>query len=86
MLISKVYILPSHQGRGLGKEVIAFAEQRCGELGLHMLWLKVNKRNANSIAFYRAQGFEIEASLVSDIGKGYVMDDYKMIKRLAPSS
>ncbi len=85
LLLSKIYILPSCQGRGLGKEVIAFCEQLCLADGFRTLWLTVNKHNANSIAFYRSRGFSNETSIVTDIGKGFVMDDYKMVKRLTPT-
>jgi len=44
------------------------------------LWLTVNKDNADSIAFYRRVGFGIAGSSVTDIGGGFVMDDYRMSK------
>jgi len=44
------------------------------------LWLTVNKDNADSIAFYRRVGFRIAGSSVMDIGGGFVMDDYRMVK------
>ena len=41
-----------------------------------MIWLTVNKRNDDSIAIYKKFGMEIIRSEVTDIGSGYVMDDY----------
>lgn len=82
LLLSKVYIRSAFRGKGLGKTVVSFAEKQCVDLRLHTLWLTVNKRNSNSIAFYKSLGFSTEASIVNDIGKGFVMDDYKMLKRI----
>ena len=83
MLLSKIYIHPACQGRGLGKDVLSFAEQQCVAQGLRTLWLTVNRNNTNSIAFYMRMGFVKEAEIVNDIGGGFVMDDYKMVKRIA---
>jgi GNAT superfamily N-acetyltransferase len=80
MMLSKIYILPSHQRRGLGRDVIAFALAECARRGLRTLWLTVNKRNAGSLAFYEGQGFRQESAVVSDIGGGFVMDDYVMAR------
>ena len=82
MMLSKIYILAEHQGRGLGRAVIAFAQKRCAETGHRTLWLTVNKNNVWSIAFYERAGFKRESSVVSDIGGGFVMDDYIMSKRV----
>jgi diamine N-acetyltransferase len=42
--------------------------------------LTVNRHNAGPIAFHQRMGFTIAGTLVQDIGQGFVMDDYKMIK------
>jgi ribosomal protein S18 acetylase RimI-like enzyme len=42
----------------------------------------VNKGNHRAIACYRRHGFVEEASVVNDIGGGYVMDDYVMVRPL----
>jgi len=83
LLLSKIYIRSDFRGKGLGKAVIEFAEKQCAALGLRTLWLTVNKRNVNSIAFYNSLGFSKESSIVNDIGKGFVMDDFKMVKRVS---
>jgi len=43
----------------------------------------VNKRNVRAIKAYQRNGFEIADSVVTDIGGGFVMDDYVMAKDLA---
>ena len=40
--------------------------------------LTVNKYNTNTISAYKKWGFEIIDSVVTDIGEGFVMDDYIM--------
>lgn len=42
----------------------------------------MNKGNHRAIACYRRHGFVQEASVVNDIGGGYVMDDYVMVRLL----
>ena len=46
--------------------------------GMRAIWLTVNKYNANTIAAYKKMGFETIGDGVTDIGSGYVMDDYFM--------
>ena len=50
---------------------------------LSALRLTVNKQNSNTISFYESLGFENKRELVTDIGRGYVMDDFEMIKNLS---
>ena len=46
--------------------------------GSSSVYLTVNKGNDDTIAIYRKWGFEIIDSVVTDIGGGFVMDDYIM--------
>jgi GNAT superfamily N-acetyltransferase len=81
-LLSKLYVRPEQQGAGIGKAIIAFVEAQCAALGIQELWLTVNRNNTGSIAFYKRTGFTVAETLVQDIGNGFVMDDYKMVKAL----
>jgi ribosomal protein S18 acetylase RimI-like enzyme len=80
--LSKVYLKRSCRGRGLGRAVLAFIEEESVARGVRELWLTVNKDNVDSIAFYQRLGFVIAEPLVMDIGNGFVMDDYRMVKRV----
>jgi ribosomal protein S18 acetylase RimI-like enzyme len=60
--------------------MLAFIEQECATRGIGELWLTVNKDNADAIAFYRRVGFRIVEPMVTDIGSGFFMDDYRMKK------
>ena len=67
-----------YRGLGLARRALSMLKVYCAANQLDHIWLTVNKNNANSIAAYYRMGFEKECDLVSDIGGGYVMDDYKM--------
>ena len=80
MLLSKIYVKAAARGTGLGRALAEFAERRCCELGCNELWLTVNRNNLGSIAFYERMGFRKTQTLVTDIGGGFVMDDWRMAK------
>lgn len=82
MKLGQLYVLESHRGMGLGKFMLAHIEGRARELGRRVLWLQVNKQNTGAIGFYRAAGFEVVREAVFEIGRGFVMDDYVMAKRV----
>ena len=65
--------------------IITFVEARCAEIGIREVWLTVNRHNADSIAFYRHVGFVTAGNVVQEIGNGFMMDDYKMSKKLCES-
>ena len=46
------------------------------------LYLTVNKHNEMAIRAYKAKGFEVIDAVETDIGDGYIMDDYIMEKKL----
>ena len=81
VLLSKIYVREDRRGTGLGRAMAERAEARCAELGCRELWLTVNKHNTGSIAFYERMGFRKTGALVTDIGHGFVMDDWRMAKR-----
>ena len=82
MKLHKLYIDPDRQRHGYGSQLLAHVEQRSAELGFRTLVLGVNKRNTRAISAYEKNGFRIRASVVNEIGNGFVMDDYIMEKVL----
>ena len=80
VLLSKIYVKASLRGTGMGRALVEFAERRCAELGCGNLWLTVNRNNAGSIAFYERMGFRKTRMVATDIGGGFVMDDWWMAK------
>jgi len=86
MKLHKLYLLPELHGRGLGSRLLQHCEQEVCAAGAHRLFLAVNKRNAKAIAAYQRNGFVIAESVVTDIGGGFVMDDYIMAKEFCDAS
>ena len=82
MKLDKLYVHPSQQRRGYGGLLIARALGAAHQAGCKALVLAVNKANAPAIAAYTKYGFHIRESVVQDIGGGYVMDDYFMVKNV----
>lgn len=78
--LHKLYLLPELHGRGLGSRLLQHCVQAVRARGTRRLILSVNKRNARAIAAYRRNGFVVADSVVTDIGGGFVMDDYVMAK------
>jgi len=84
VFLSKLYILGSERGKRIGRIAINFLMARCREIKAEYITLTVNKHNLDSISAYEKMGFEIYGELVSDIGSGYVMDDFQMRLRINP--
>jgi GNAT superfamily N-acetyltransferase len=82
MKLDKLYVHPHWQRHGLGRRLIDRASERARALGCSRLVLAVNKRNEHAIAAYRKHGFVVESAVVKDIGQGFVMDDYIMLREL----
>lgn len=82
LFLSKFYIDKKYRGRGYARQVLDFMENTCRENKLNKIWLTVNKYNKSSIKAYESLGFETKKAQISDIGLGYVMDDYVMEKSI----
>ncbi|MGD1005815.1 MAG: GNAT family N-acetyltransferase [Ignavibacteriaceae bacterium] len=82
LFLSKLYIKSSERGKGYGKKAVQFLEDLARGKKLNKISLTVNKNNVKSIAVYEKIGFKNLGSIIMDIGGGFVMDDYKMEKRI----
>ncbi|GAB1307328.1 GNAT family N-acetyltransferase [Urechidicola sp. KH5] len=76
LFLSKIYVLASQRGKGIGKYGIQFITLKARELDKSKISLTVNKYNTNSIKAYEKLGFKNVDAVVADIGAGYVMDDF----------
>lgn len=80
MFLSKLYVSGAYRGQGIPRRAFDFIAERCREADLDKIYLTVNKQNTHAIDVYKHFGFyEIDA-VVTDIGCGYVMDDYILQK------
>ena len=71
VLIDNVAVHPKHQGEGLGRRLIAFAEVEAFRRGFTELRLYTNEKMVESIAIYKHLGWE-------EIGRGSE-DGYKRV-------
>ena len=60
-----------------------FIESKAKHYQLKTIRLTVNINNVNAIKAYEKLGFKNVGPLVTDIGNGFVMDDYQMEKALS---
>ena len=81
--LEQLYLLPELHGRGLGRQMLDHVERRARQEGGRSLMLQVNKRNDKGLALYRRGNFTVREAIVFDVGEGFVIDDYVMVKRLA---
>jgi len=77
--LQKLYVLPSCQGQGIGRQLIHEVIRIVREKGAPCLDLNVNRLNA-ARNFYEKLGFFIIESLDIPIGNGFFMNDFVMRK------
>jgi ribosomal protein S18 acetylase RimI-like enzyme len=80
LFVSKIYLLASFRNQGYGKLLMQFTENFGQENNCTQLKLTVNKYNLTTIKAYKKLGFTQKREVVFDIGNGYIMDDYEMVK------
>ena len=74
--LHKLYTLPAYWGRGWGHWLLDELCRRAKEAGARRVWLRVNKGNVRAQKAYAAAEFRNVRSVCTDIGEGFVMDDY----------
>ena len=79
--LHKLYVLPQSHGKGIGKALVKLIEAAATENSNDQLLLNVNRFNP-AIDFYLRAGFENRGEDDVDIGNGYLMEDYLMVKKL----
>ena len=79
--LHKLYVLPSIQKTGLGKQLLEKVETTVKEMGVKILQLNVNRNNSARL-FYERNDFAIIRQEDIDIGNGFFMNDYVMEKVL----
>ena len=82
MKLHKLYLDLRFHGKGYGTKMLKHVESMAADRGFNTIILSVNKNNHRAIASYKQNGFVVRESVVVDIGSGFVMDDYVMVKVL----
>ncbi|MFK0164838.1 GNAT family N-acetyltransferase [Rhizobium sp. NPDC090279] len=60
LLIENIAVLPRHQGRGIGKALLAHAEQVAASLGVTDIRLYTNRRFVENVQLYLRNGYAID--------------------------
>jgi GNAT superfamily N-acetyltransferase len=83
-MLQKLYLHPRRHGTGLGTRMLQLVELNISaELpSARRIILRVNRQNDKAIKAYQRNAYQIAGTVCSDIGGGYVMDDYWMVKDL----
>jgi len=80
--LDKLYVHPRCQRGGHGERMLERVLAKARALGCKQVSLAVNKRNPKAIAAYEKWRFRIEQAVVKEIGGGFVMDDYVMVREV----
>ena len=78
LFLSKLYIKNIFRHKGIGTKSFDFIKEYAKGNNYKKIRLTVNKYNKNTIDAYNKWGFKTIDSVVTDIGNGFVMDDYIM--------
>lgn len=79
--IHKIYLLPETQGKGFGKKLLQYIENKALEKGNIKLSLNVNRFN-KAKNFYESQGFKVAFEEDVKLDFSYLMEDYRMEKNI----
>ena len=79
--LQKIYVLPSEQNKGIGKNFLQLALLRAKNRGARNVILQVNRAN-KAVQFYLNNNFCIISEEDFPIGNDYYMNDYVMEKTL----
>jgi len=80
--LDKLYVLPKHQRTGIGRALIEHVGAHAKAAGSSRLTLNVNRGNTLAIRVYERCGFTVRARGDFPIGRGFVMEDFIMVREL----
>ena len=78
LFLSKLYVHKDFRGKGIASYMFQQFVEMCKKNSLDNIWLTCNRHNANTLEVYKHWGFETVREEATDIGNGFVMDDYIM--------
>lgn len=77
--LSAVYLLPSHQGLGLGSSLLKNGLDQLAEV--ERLYVTVERDNVTARKFYEARGFRMVEEFEEDFG-GHTLNSVRMVRSL----
>ncbi len=80
LFINSFYVEDSYRNKGVGSRLLQDTIARYPEI--RRVRLHVNRNNENSIAYYQRRGFANIGERDSDIGGGFIMQDFIMQREL----
>lgn len=78
--LHKFYVEVDEQGKGIGTKLFEYILTQL--VDARSIKLTVNRKNYKAINFYFKNGFIIDEVADFDIGDGYFMNDFVMLKKL----
>ena len=57
LIVHRLCVLPAMQGKGIGRQLMAFAEQYAADEGFHSIRLDAYSGNPAAVAMYRERGY-----------------------------
>jgi ribosomal protein S18 acetylase RimI-like enzyme len=82
--LHKLYLVPRLHGRGLGQAALQRVISHARSLGADGVTLHVNRHNETALKAYSRAGFRVFGEICTDIGSGFVMDDFQLQRELGP--
>lgn len=76
--LSKLYLRRDKRNKGIASQMLEKVFSEAKAAGKSSVYLTVNKHNRHAIDVYIKKGFRMVDDVVTDIGSGFVMDDYIM--------
>jgi ribosomal protein S18 acetylase RimI-like enzyme len=64
----RIYVLPAHQRRGIGRALLQAGVHAMARAGIHRCYVSVEVDNAPAIAFYQHFGFRYQRAYASFVG------------------
>jgi GNAT superfamily N-acetyltransferase len=77
--LSKMYVLPMHQGSGVAAALMDAALGAAEGWGAGCVWLGVNRQNQRAQRFYTKHGFTVSGNRSFQLG-GHTESDYVMVR------
>lgn len=76
----RIYLAPSAQGKGLGSQLLAFAEDQAKQSGHHDIVIWAFQQNTRAVSFYQKHGYAVEKEAY--LGSPYMTTGIRLVKQI----